>query len=168
LKASALLETRFFEVAKKSGFLPPETFPPGIVGRSPEETRQAIAEYRAVLSALGVPPELGIDDEVEQVTHSVEEHHGAFLALCQGDQNSMRQCIRQDDAHRMIDFGVAGLRHALIGGIPHRMTWGCINRIPKRLFRPFEEAYRKELSARCSAVGNEDRFRQAMVEAAAR
>src|SRR5215831_5766537 len=112
---------------------------------SPEETRQAIAEYRAVVSALGVPPESGIDDEIEQVTHSVEAHHGEFLALCQGDQNSMRQCIRRGKAHRMIDFGVAGLRHALI-----------------------EEAYRKEVSARCPAAGNEARFRQAMVEAAAR
>jgi hypothetical protein len=141
---------------------------PDACSHSPEEIRRAIAEYRAVLSGLGVPLEPGIDDEIEEVTYLVEEHQGEFLTLCQGDQNSTRQCIRQDGAHRMIDFGVAGLRHALIEGIPHRMTWGCINRMPKRLFLPFEEAYRKELSTGCPAARNESRFREAMVEAAAR
>jgi hypothetical protein len=135
---------------------------------SPEEIRQAITEYRAVLSGLGVPFEPRIDDEIEEVTSLAEEHQGEFLTLCQGDQNSTRQCIRQDGEHRMIDFGVAGLRHALIEGIPHRMTWGCINRMPKRLFLPFEEAYRKGLSTGCRAARNESRFRQAIVEAAAR
>ncbi len=48
------------------------------------------------------------------------------------------------------------------------MTWGCINRIPKHLYRPFEERYRKELSATCMAATNETLFRQAMIEAAAR
>jgi hypothetical protein len=135
---------------------------------SPEEIRQAITEYRAVLSGLGVPCEPGIDDEIEEVTCLVEEHQGEFLTLCQGDQNSTRQCIRHDGGYRMIDFGVAGLRHALIEGIPHRMTWGCINRVPKRLFLPIEEAYRRALSTGCPAARNESRFRQAIVEAAAR
>ena len=135
---------------------------------SSEEIRQAIMEYRAVVSSLGLPGEPGIDDEIEEVTCLVEEHQGEFLTLCQGDQNSTRQCIRHDGGHRMIDFGVAGLRHALIEGIPHRMTWGCINRMPKRLFLPLEEAYRKELSTGCPAARNESRFREAIVEAAAR
>ena len=47
--------------------------------------------------------ELRIDDEVEEVTYFVEEHQGEFLTLCQGDQNSTSQCIRQDGAHRIID-----------------------------------------------------------------
>ena len=68
----------------------------------------------------------------------------------------------------MIDFGVAGIRHALIEGIPHRMTWGCMNRIPKRLFPPFERAYRQQLSTGCPAAREERRFRHAIVEAAAR
>lgn len=74
------------------------------------------------LSGLAVPFEPGIDDDSEEVTSLVEEHHREFLTLCQGDQNSTRQCIRHDGEHRMIDFGVAGHRHALIEGIPRRMT----------------------------------------------
>ena len=50
-----------------------------------------------------------------------------------GDQNSLRQCIRRKDDLQMIDFGVAGFRRALIAGMPHRTTWCCIQRIPKRL-----------------------------------
>src|SRR5215831_2684893 len=135
---------------------------------APEEVRQATTEYRAVLSALGVPTQVGLDDEIEHVTRVVEEHTGAFLTLCQGDQNTMRQCIRQGGEHRMIDFGVAGLRHALIEGIPHRITWGCVNRIPRRLFTRLEEAYRNELVTGCVAAKDKSRFWQAMIEAAAR
>ena len=61
---------------------------------SEQEIRQAVVEYRAVLSALGGLPEPGIDDEIEEVTRLVKEHQGEFLVLCQCDQNSPRPCIR--------------------------------------------------------------------------
>jgi Phosphotransferase enzyme family len=135
---------------------------------STEEIRQAIIEYRGVLLELGVRPEPGIEDEIEQVTHSIEEHQGEFLVLCQGDQNSLQHCIRSHDSFRMLDFGVSGFRHALIEGMPHRMTWGSMQRIPRRLFVPFETVYQTELSHGCPAARTHSAFRRAMVEAGGR
>ena len=132
------------------------------------EIRGAIDEYNAVLLSLGVQPAPGVEDEIEEATRSVEERPCGFLALCQGDQNSTRQCLRHGDRLRMIDFGEGGLRHALIEGVPHRMTWGCVYRVPRSLFLPLEEAYRKAIAVGCPPAADEAGFRQAMVTAGAR
>jgi len=135
---------------------------------SDAEIREAVDEYKAVLLRLGVQACPGVDDEIEEATRLVEEHRGAFLTLCQGDQNSTRQCIRHGDQLRMIDFGVSGPRHALIEGVPHRTTWGCINPVPGSLFPVLENAYRKELAIGCPPAANEADFHKAAVAAGAR
>jgi hypothetical protein len=128
----------------------------------------AIEQYRQVFSTLGLRPATGFEDEIRAVTQSIEQHDGAYQVLCQGDQNSMEHVFRTRDGLRMMDFGVAGFRHALIEGMPHRLTWGCVRRIPRRLFAPMEDVYRVELARSCRVARDEAAFRRVMAEAGGR
>jgi hypothetical protein len=113
--------------------------------RTDAEVRRAIDEYRLVLAGVGVDAPPGLDDEIAVVTRRVECDPGPWLALCQGDQNGLRHCLSVDGRIRLHDFGVAGFRHALIEGLPHRITWGCIHRLPRDVVAAMDVAYRDVL-----------------------
>ena len=91
-----------------------------------EAIKRAIVEYKAVLSELGVRPAPGFEDEIEQVTHSVEEDEGDFLVLCQGDQNSLQHWssfvprqIRKSPSEAPANPLAAGnTRDPLLSGVP--------------------------------------------------
>ena len=111
------------------------------VARTDEEVVTAIGEYHAVLTSLGVRALSGVDDEIAEATWRVEHDPGPWLALCQGDQNGQGNSLLRDGRLRLHDFGSGGFRHALIEGVPHRITWGCIRRVPDNVATAMDSAY---------------------------
>lgn len=124
------------------------------------EITAAVGEYLGVLGSLGVTAAPGVEDEIAEVTRRVEDP-GPFTSLCQGDQNGLGNCTLSGGRLRLIDFGVAGYRHALIEGLPQRITWGCIRRVPQSVITAMDSAYRE-------AVGGGSGFEQAVTDALAR
>jgi hypothetical protein len=136
--------------------------------RSPlAEVEAAIQGYRDGFAALGIMPRPGVDAEIAEVTHVVAEDPGPFLALCQGDQNGVGGCMRCRSGMRFFDFDCGGFRHALLEGMPARMTWGGMVRVPRRLLPRLDAAYRVELTLGCPAAAEDGVFQRAMVAAGA-
>jgi hypothetical protein len=132
------------------------------------EVHQAIEEYNAIFRALDIGPHRGVDDEIEVVTSKIEECPEPYSALCQGDQNGPGGCLYLSSDVRLIDFGACGFRHALLEGMPHRLTWGCTKRIPTRLYSRLEKTYQSELAKGYRDAADDTLFRTAMIYAAAR
>ena len=132
------------------------------------EIDEAIRLYQASFAALGVRPQAGVADEIEFITAVVEQDPGPFLAYCKGDQNMAGDYIRCGAKPRLFDFDAGGFRHALIEGMPGRMTWGCMMRLPKRLLPRMESAYRARLAQGYAAVADDGVFHRAMVAAGGR
>jgi len=136
--------------------------------RDAPEILQAIREYRDVFKLVDLVPERGIDHEFENVTHWIEACPEHYSALCQGDQNGPGGCLYNTHDLRLIDFGACGFRHPLLEGMPHRLTWGCTKRIPRRLYSRLEKAYQSELARGYKEAQDDAFFHTAMVHAAAR
>ncbi len=98
----------------------------------------------------------------------MEGSPGSFLAYCKGDQNGAGDYIRRGGQPRLFDFGAGGLRHAIIEGMPGRMTWGCMMRIPKHVVLLMERAYQTRLAEGCAVASDDRVFRRGMAEAGAR
>ncbi len=133
-----------------------------------EEIRDAVVRYNAALGAVGVLASPGAEQEIALVTVEIEDQPGDFLAYCKGDQEIPNDAIRVGARLRLFDFNVGGLRHALIEGMPGRMTWGCHGRIPEDLMAQMDDVYQKELAKGCPAAADAKTYRQAMALAAAR
>jgi hypothetical protein len=131
------------------------------------EVEDAIKLYQTTFEQVGIHPQEGVADEIAFVTAAVEEHPGIFLAYCKGDQNAAGDYIRQNGVPRLFDFNAGGFRHALIEGMPGRMTWGCMMRLPAQIVPLMDEAYQTRLKQKYPEMSDET-FRQAMVEAGAR
>lgn len=110
--------------------------------RTDEQIAAAIREYHDVLATVGLTAAAGVDDEIAEATRRVEIEPGPLLALCQGDQNGQGNCLLADGRLRLHDFGSGGFRHPLIEGLPHRITWGCIRRVPEPVAAALDRAYR--------------------------
>jgi hypothetical protein len=131
------------------------------------EMAAAIKLYRTVFAHLGVQPATGIAAEIESVTSAVEAYPKRFLAFCKGDQNAAGDYMRRNGQPRLFDFNAGGYRHALIEGMPGRMTWGCLMRLPARILPLLDRAYQAQFTQRHAEISDE-MFHQAMVEAGAR
>lgn len=131
------------------------------------EVEEVINLYRAVSEKVGIRPQTGVDEEIAFVTSAVEERPGSFLAYCKGDQGMAGDYIRLKGQPRLFDFNAGGLRHALIEGMPGRMTWGCMMRIPARLLPAMDAAYQSEIMRKHPEISHQ-MFRRARVEAGAR
>src|SRR5207237_6889868 len=105
------------------------------------EVEEVIKLYRTVFAQVGIRPQTGVGEEITYVTSAVEGRPDSFLAFCKGDQNLAGDYIRQNGQPRLFDFGAGGLRHALIEGMPARMTWGCMMRLPARILPLMDTAY---------------------------
>jgi hypothetical protein len=110
------------------------------------EIDEAIRTYHASFATVGIRPQSGADEEIELITAAVEENPGPLLAYSKRDQNGAGDYIRRGGKPRLFDFGAGGFRHALIEGMPWRMTWGCMMRIPSRIWPAMEWAYRCSLA----------------------
>lgn len=132
------------------------------------EVERVVQQYRAQFARVGIAPQPGVEDEVAQITGLVEEEPGPYLAFCKGDQNMAGDFLRCDDQARLFDFDASGFRHALIEGMPGRMTWGCMMRIPDRLLPEMERVYQAELARWLPEAVDDDRFHRAMADAGAR
>jgi hypothetical protein len=132
------------------------------------EVDEAISSYRAVFASLDIRSQPGVEDEIAHVTTVVEAKPGPFLAYCKGDQNVAGDYLRRLTKPRLFDFDAGGFRHALIEGMPGRMTWGCQMRIPARVQRDMESAYQAALSRGYAEVADDRVFYCGMVEAGAR
>jgi hypothetical protein len=132
------------------------------------EIDEAISSYRATFASLGFGPQPGVDDEIAHVTTVVEANPDPFLAYCKGDQNLAGDYLRRQTKPRLFDFDQDGFRHALIEGMPGRMTWGCQMRIPARVQSEMERAYQAALSHGYAEVADDHVFYRGMIEAAAR
>jgi hypothetical protein len=132
-----------------------------------QELEQAVTNYKSCVGTLGVAPPPGIETEIRRVARAVEEHDGQLLAFCKGDQNGAGDYIWRGSEPRLFDFGSSGYRHALIEGLPGRLTWGCIMRIPRSVVLSMESAYQMELERLSPGVASID-FHQAMVLASGR
>jgi hypothetical protein len=133
-----------------------------------QEIERAIQHYHAVFDTISVQPQAGVDEDIMEVTTQVEHDPGPYLAFCKGDQHLGGDYIRCGDKLRLYDFGAGGFRHALIEGMPGRMTWGCYGHIPRDIVPNMEAAYQAEFSPGCPEAADEARFHRAMVEAGAR
>jgi hypothetical protein len=109
-----------------------------------------------------------VDDEIARVAATVEDSPGSFLTLCKGDQNVPNDYLRLRGQPRLFDYGSAGLRHALIEGMPGRMTWGCTMRIPRKLLAPMDAAYRARLALALPEIRDDGPYQRAASEAAGR
>lgn len=132
------------------------------------EVDEAIMLYHAGFEALGVRPHPGVEQEVASVTAAVEENPGPLLAYCKGDQNGAKDYIRGGRRPRLFDFDSGGLRHALIEGMPWRMTWGCMMRIPRHVVPRMERAYQSQLARGYPEASDDRVFRRSMAKAGAR
>jgi hypothetical protein len=132
------------------------------------EVEEVISACRASFAALGIRPRPGVEDEIARVTAAVEADPGLFLAYCKGDQNVAADYIRRNSRPRLFDFDSGGFRHALIEGMPGRMTWGCQMRIPSRIRRAMDKAYQSSLALGYAAVADDRLFYRGLVEAGAR
>jgi hypothetical protein len=132
-----------------------------------QELEQAVTKYKSTVAAVGVAPTAGIEPEIRRVARTVEEHSGPLLAFCKGDQNGAGDYIWRESEPRLFDFGSSGYRHALIEGLPGRLTWGCIMRIPESVVQSMESGYQTELERVCPDVASIDLHR-AMVLASGR
>jgi hypothetical protein len=133
-----------------------------------DEVDEAISSYREVFAALGLRPQPGVEDEIAHVTSVVEADPGPFLAYCKGDQNGAGDYLRRQTKPRLFDFDQGGFRHALIEGMPGRMTWGCQMRIPPRVQLGMEKAYQAALSSGYAEVADDRVFYHGLVEAGGR
>lgn len=132
------------------------------------EIDEAIRLYHTGFEALSLRPQKGVDDEIEFIAAAVEQDPGPYLAYCKGDQNLARDYIRCNLKPRLFDFSSGGLRHALIEGMPGRMTWGCMMRIPRSILSLMESAYQSRLAEGYAEVLDDRVFHRSMVEAGAR
>jgi len=131
------------------------------------EVEEAITLYRTVCESVGSHQQAGVTDEIALIAAEVEEQPGPFLAFCKGDQNLAGDYIRRDGQPRLFDFNASGFRHALLEGMPGRMTWGCMMRIPARILPLMDAAYQTQLKQTHAEISDET-LRQALVEAGAR
>jgi len=129
---------------------------------------EAISSYRAVFAALEIRSQPGVEDEIAHVTTVVEADPGPFLAYCKGDQNAAGDYLRRQTKPRLFDFDAGGFRHALIEGMPGRMTWGCQMRIPPRVQSGMEKAYQTALSSGYAEAADDRVFYRGLIEAGAR
>jgi hypothetical protein len=132
------------------------------------ELHDAVQRYQTVLHTVGVTPAADIDSEIALVTAQIEDHPGPFLAYCKGDQEVPADVIRCGAQLRLFDFNVGGIRHALVEGLPGRMTWGCHRRLPRDLIQTLDTVYHRALAEGCPVAATTSIFRQAAVLAAAR
>jgi hypothetical protein len=131
------------------------------------EVEEAIKLYHATFMGAGLRPQSGVADEIARVTTAVEESPKSLLAFCKGDQNLAGDYLRRNGQPRLFDFSAGGFRHALIEGMPGRMTWGCMMHIPGRILPLMDAAYQAQFMQNHPEISSE-MFRQAMIEAGAR
>jgi hypothetical protein len=133
-----------------------------------QEVLSVCRAYTAIFESVGLKPSAGIDAEIALVASQIEADPGVFLAYCQGDQNLPGGCIQCGPYLRLFDFDAGGFRHALIEGMPGRMTWGCMMRIPQDILPQMEHAYRKEFAYGCPDALDDAIFYPTLVAAGAR
>jgi hypothetical protein len=131
------------------------------------ELEEAIALYHAAYEAVGIRLQENVREEIAAITASVEARPKLFLAYCKGDQNAAGDYLRCNGVPRLFDFNAGGFRHAVIEGMPGRMTWGCMMRIPASVLPLMDAAYYTQLTQAHPEI-SEGMFRQAMTEAGAR
>jgi hypothetical protein len=132
------------------------------------EIGEAIKIYRAGFEAIGIKPHAGVAQEIEYITQVVEGDPVPFLAYGKGDQGLGGDWIRCGSQMRLFDFGTGCFKHALIEGMPGRMTWGCMMHLPAHLLPRMEAAYQAEFAKGCPQAADDAVFHRAMVEAGAR
>ena len=132
------------------------------------EVERVVREYSAQFARVCLAPQPGVGDEIAQVTALVEEEPGPYLAFCKGDQNAAGDFLRCGDQLRLFDFDAGGFRHALIEGMPGRMTWGCMMRLPDRLLPDMERAYQTEIARWLPEAADSAAFHRAMADVGAR
>ena len=129
------------------------------------EIDTAIAQYRKRFAALGIEPAQGVDAEIALITAQILDSPGPYLSLCQGDQNGVGGFMLRPGGSRMYDFDTAGFRHALLEGMPHRLTWGGMTRLPNELTAMLDRAYRETFAQGCPLATDDARYDRAMAEA---
>lgn len=133
----------------------------------PGEVEEVVKLYLSACERVGVSPRGRVGEEIASVTSAVEGRPGVFLAFCKGDQSMAADYIRLNGLPRLYDFNAAGYRHALVEGMPGRMTWGCMMRLPARVVRRMDAAYQTQLTRRHTEISDE-MMRRARAEAGAR
>ncbi len=114
--------------------------------------------FEAALRGAGVRLGAAADD-VESVIERITEP-GPFLALVHGDACPSNERMRGSDVV-LLDFGTAGLRHALLDGVCGAVafpTCWCARRLPQRMPALMEQSYRSELVRGCPAAADDRSF----------
>lgn len=107
-------------------------------------------------------------DDLERVIARIAAP-GPFLALVHGDAGPGNERLDGENLV-LLDFGTAGLRHALLDGVCGRVafpTRWCARRLPPRIADSMEESYREELARECRAAVDDQLFTRAAATACA-
>jgi hypothetical protein len=131
------------------------------------EQDRAAREYRESLSMVGVIAPACIDEEIA-LAAAVEGDPGQFLSLCQGDVNTAESCLRSRSNLRLFDFDSSGFRHAFTEGLAGRLMWGCQLRIPEKVLRMMDDAYRDWFGRSYRSIADDRLYKLAIAQAAAR
>jgi hypothetical protein len=123
---------------------------------------------RDAVARLGLPPPLGVEDDVEAVGRALGAP-GTLLALSSGDPSPVN-CKVVAGAVRFFDFEDAGFRHALLDATVLRYlypTGGPPWRLPLEVAGPLEPAYRAAAAPGCPGVLDDAAYEQGMAAAGA-
>jgi hypothetical protein len=127
----------------------------------------ATALHRAAdMLDVVVAPE--VDRELAVLIAAIREP-GPFLAYTHGDP-CPDNIVHGSAGLQLLDFEFGDFRHALVDGVYSRIlfpTCWSVNRLPSRIMRDMEHAYRAELSKGCSAATDDSAFSRAVVEGCA-
>lgn len=130
-----------------------------------DEVVEAIQKYQVQFKHVGIQPHPNVGEEIESVTAHVGDCPSPFWVLCQGDQNGVGGFIRYGSRLRMYDFDAGGFRHALLEGVPARITWGGMVRVPRHVVVRMDKAYQTAFAKGCPEAADDASFYRAMVEA---
>ncbi|NKB68612.1 MAG: hypothetical protein GKR89_16235 [Candidatus Latescibacteria bacterium] len=131
------------------------------------EIAALVQGYQNQCLALSVTPQPGYENEIWEAVQQVENPPPAYLALAQGDQNGLGGLLRSGPRLRFYDFDTAGFRHPLREGVPARITWGAMLRVPRPWVGAMDQAYQRELARGIPAMAQDALFHRAIVEAGA-
>lgn len=129
---------------------------------------RALGDLASNMSVVGVTLDAATERELKEVRRSLTDP-GPFATLVHGDI-CPSNVVLTGESIRVMDFEVAGWRHALLDGAYARLRHlNCLDAqvIPDEIQAEMEQLYREALSERCHAARDDCLFAQGLTHACA-
>jgi Phosphotransferase enzyme family len=134
----------------------------------PHRYAQLSQQFYAMLHHAQVAPAPGVGGDLAIILKTLRSPN-LFATYIHGDPTPSN-CLLARPGLRLIDFEYGSYGHALLDGVQARMCFPSgpfVNRIPARIARCAEAAYRAELARGCPAAADDTLFAQAVAVACA-